>query len=331
MMKNMFKNPWAKGGEYYPEKVLENNVSNNLVTGLPNVILEDKTKNKFEVGVESLLRLKVEGLADNSWGGVKYNIELIPSSGITLTSTSYTAEKGWILETKLKGSTKGNLSIGVKVNKTVKNNIPLIFYEVDKSPKMLSSFGTNGFTLVKKSDGELISIPIYYKVSEVRFIEDETREEFLMLEWPFINVRASVKCETKGKSRFVEPIYETGAKIFFNKAKGELKYGNVKISAYTDPTDPIPNGTHNIWLPDYSHPIGDSYLSYSKYALIWFRLGNESSDRYLHVGSVSLGCVSVGKSSDSDNTPEFSNWTSLYNYLSKKRSGNKFIGEIVVS
>lgn len=82
---------------------------------------------------------------------------------------------------------------------------------------------------------------------------------------------------------------------------------------------------------DYFHSYGNPYLGNSKYSGIWFRIGNESSDRYLHVGSVSLGCVSVGKSSAADSTPEFEKWSNLYIYLSKKRSGNKFIGEIIVS
>lgn len=328
-----FKNPWAKGGELYPYDVLNTNSTlNNSVTGLPNVFLEEPTKNRVETGVETLLRLKVEGIPDNSWGGTMYDIELFcQNSSVSISTKKFSAEKGWTLLTKIKGSTKGNIAIGVKVNKTVKRNIDLVFYEIDKSPKMLSSFGTNGFTLVKKDDRELLSIPMFYKVSEVRFNEDQTREEFLMLEWPHINLRASVKCENKGKSRFIQPTFEAAAKIYFNKARGEVKYGNVKISAYTDPDDPIPNGTHNIWLPDYAHPIGDSYISDSKYALIWFRLGKETSDRYLHVGSFSAGCISVGKSNAEDTTPEFGKWTALYNYLAKKRSGTKFVGEIIVS
>lgn len=332
-MKKMFINPWAKGGVYYPEEVLKTNSTlNNSVTGLPNVFLENPSKNMVKSGIETLLRLKVEGIPDNIWGGTKYDIELsCQNSNVSLSTVKFRAEKGWTLLTKIKGTTRGNISIGVKVNKTAKKDIDLIFYEIDRSPKMLSSFGTNGFTFVKKDDGELVSIPIYYKVSEVRFNEDETREEFLMLEWPYINVRASVKCEFKGKCRFIKPTFETGAKLYFNKTKGELIYGGVKISAYTDPIDPIPDGTHNIWLPDYPHPIGDTYLSNSQYALIWFRLGQETSDRYLHVGSVSLGCVSVGKSNESDITPEFSKWTNLYSYLSKRRSGSKYTGEIIVS
>jgi hypothetical protein len=88
---------------------------------------------------------------------------------------------------------------------------------------------------------------------------------------------------------------------------------------------------HSIWLPDYFHNYGNSYLDDSKYAGIWFRLGNESSVRYLHVGSVSLGCVSVGKSKKSDTTVEHNQWNDVYNYLCKKRLNSKHIGQLIVS
>ena len=318
--------------------VLEDNVTqdsvtqSDVLTNLPRVLLEDENNNSFEIGVETLLRLRVEGAADNSWGGKKYAIKLTPGHNTcTLSTYSFKAEKGWILETKIKSLQKSNISINVEVDGNFKNSIVLNFYDLSAEVQSFLGFGCNGFLLVTRDNGEKISIATYTKVSSVRFNEDKSREEFIILEWPYLNVKASVQCETVGKSRFGIIRYEPPAKIYFNKAKGELKLGNQIIPAYTDPNNPISNGTHNIWLPDMPHDYGFPYLEETKFSLIWLRLGAESSDRYLHAGLVSAGCISVGNQSEDDDTPEVDKWTIVYNYLCKRRNGNKFIGEIIVS
>jgi hypothetical protein len=195
----------------------------------------------------------------------------------------------------------------------------------------LNSFGSNGFLNVRLNSGEIVSLAQYCKVDEVKFNHNKTREEFRILEWPFENKLASVSCERIGKSRFAAISYEPQAKIYFNKALGILTIGLELMPAYTSTSNPISSGTHKIWLPDYPHDLAENYLSSTKFALIWFRLGDESSTRYLHVGNVSAGCVSVGKSSSSDSNPKNELWTSIYQYLAKKRMNSKWIGELIVT
>lgn len=194
----------------------------------------------------------------------------------------------------------------------------------------LLSFGSNGFTNVRLQGGDIVAIPMYCRVKNVKFNSDKTREEFLIVDWPYMNKLASVQCETPGTSRFGLVNYQGAANISFNKESGELRIGSEIIPAYTSTEDPIPNGEHMIWLPDYPHSFGASYLDKTKYAYIWFRLGDESSDRYLHVGNVSLGCVSVGKSSAADDSSENELWNFVYEYLAKRRSGSKYVGTLTV-
>lgn len=207
------------------------------------------------------------------------------------------------------------------------------FTNISNQPEQvqgLLSFGSNGFTNVRLQNGKIVSIPIYCRVKRVKFNTDKTREEFTIIDWPYENKLASVKCENRGESRFGAIDYLRGGGIEFNKSVGKLSFGNYSVPAYTSDSNPIPNGEHKIWLPDYPHGLGTSYLSKTKYACIWFRLGDESSDRYLRVGNVSAGCVSVGKSSSSDSSSENELWNAVYDYLSKRRLGNKYVGTLKV-
>lgn len=111
----------------------------------------------------------------------------------------------------------------------------------------------------------------------------------------------------------------------------ELRFGNSAwIHAASDPSNLIPKGTHNLWLPDYSHSIGSGYLGDTAYATVWFRIGSESSDRYLHVGRVSAGCVTVGEADTGGSAQDRRKWDSIYNYLIKRRNSNKFVGKIKI-
>jgi len=144
-------------------------------------------------------------------------------------------------------------------------------------------------------------------------------------------VKASVSAISKTKSRFDFVQFETGGSITFEIAKNRLKYGNSSwIHTGTDPNDPMPKGTHNIWVPDYYHDLGEPYRNLAKYSTVWFRIGAESSDRYLHVGNVSLGCVSVGEKSTGGKDSDKRKWDDIYNYLVKRRSSAKYVGKIKV-
>ncbi len=55
----------------------------------------------------------------------------------------------------------------------------------------------------------------------------------------------------------------------------------------------VPQGMHLLQIPDAPHPATrDAYYAYTSYHKTWFRIGTEG-DRYLHVGEISEGCVTV--------------------------------------
>lgn len=96
---------------------------------------------------------------------------------------------------------------------------------------------------------------------------------------------------------------------------------------------PIPKGTHAILAPDYSHQA----ISTAGYAAatpgmvgndVWFPIGlngsADNSSRYVHVGNLSEGCVTVY---------QLERWTAIYSYPISHRvpnSNGKRIGALVV-
>lgn len=183
----------------------------------------------------------------------------------------------------------------------------------------------------KSSDNSIITISKYTRVKYHGYNRDKSREEFTILDWPHTNVRASVSAISSNQSRFKSIQFLEGGLIEFERDSYKLKFGNSSwIHAASDPSDLIPKGTHNLWLPDHVHTYGNPYLGDTAYATVWFRIGSESSDRYLHVGSVSAGCVTVGEKDTGGSQVDRRKWDSIYNYLIKRRSSNKFVGKIKV-
>lgn len=92
-------------------------------------------------------------------------------------------------------------------------------------------------------------------------------------------------------------------------------------------------GTHSILTPDYSHKL----ISTEGYAAatpgmvgndVWFPIGInaslQNSSRYVHVGNLSEGCVTVY---------QLERWSALYTYLISHRvpgSAGKRVGSLVV-
>jgi hypothetical protein len=75
---------------------------------------------------------------------------------------------------------------------------------------------------------------------------------------------------------------------------------------------PWQKGLYDIELPDYPHRGGRNYLNQSKRAMTWFRIGH-GSERYLHAGGLSLGCITV---------IETKRWMEIYDALIKSRKGD---------
>jgi len=140
-------------------------------------------------------------------------------------------------------------------------------------------------------------------------------------EGPYQGQTGSVRAKSSTES-YLGPMTHSGAaSVIFEKGKQKLQYGTkTGVSAFTDPSNPVPTGTYDLQIPDAPHSGGAHYLSSSSYAKTWFRVGT-SGDRYLHPGRVSAGCITVNALSE---------WTSIYNYLIKSRKSNTAVGRVEV-
>jgi hypothetical protein len=145
---------------------------------------------------------------------------------------------------------------------------------------------------------------------------------------------ASVTVEYQGApaekvSKFKGTLKQQWATLTYNKQTALVTLNSIWNASYS----PIPLGTHNILAPDYSHKA----ISTSGYVAetpgmigndVWFPIGvdgsMENSSRYIHVGHLSEGCVTVY---------ELEKWTAIYNYLISHRvlgSAGKKVGTLTV-
>jgi hypothetical protein len=133
----------------------------------------------------------------------------------------------------------------------------------------------------------------------------------------------------KTVSAFKGELLQQWADLSFNGQTARVTLNSVWGTTYS----PIPPGTHAILAPDYSH----AKISTAGYAAaaagtvgndVWFPIGvngsSQNSSRYIHIGNLSEGCVTVY---------ELAKWTALYTYLISHRvpdSLGQRIGSMVV-
>lgn len=182
--------------------------------------------------------------------------------------------------------------------------------------------GADGWLNVKREpSGAIIALPEFIKV-EVTATHGG-RDYFVVQEGVERGGKFSVKA---GNLKAGNPGYQVGADLEFSLSREALKFLGRHVHAVTHERNPIPVGLHPIQIPDFPHSLGAGYTGQSSYAKSWFYLGHGhairgNSDRYLHPGSVSAGCITVDPSA----------WTSLYQYLIRCRSGNeKTVGSVSV-
>jgi hypothetical protein len=166
--------------------------------------------------------------------------------------------------------------------------------------------GADGWLNVKREpDGQVVAVPQYLSVEigENR----RGREHFVVREGSYRGRACSV---VAGNLKFGSPGYRSPARLEFSLSRQLLSFPGGQARAITDTTNPIPEGTHPVQLPDFPHDLGAGYMSQSRFAKTWFYLGRGPAvrgrnDRYLHTGRVSAGCVTVDPSS----------WTTLFQSL----------------
>lgn len=108
----------------------------------------------------------------------------------------------------------------------------------------------------------------------------------------------------------------------FSQALGLLRYDNinVNISFLTEAVDPtftiLPEGNYKILAPinahklTYTQPYKDSEPSLN-FHQVWFAIEYEDNSRFIHVGAISEGCITV---------LELNKWNNLYRHLISHRN-----------
>lgn len=130
-------------------------------------------------------------------------------------------------------------------------------------------------------------------------------------------------------SRFKGHLNQQWADLLFNGRSARATLNSVWDGRYT----PIPAGAHMIMAPDTSHGnISTAGYRQATPGLrctdVWFPIQLSGTDgnsgRYIHMGHLSEGCVTVH---------ELTKWNGLYDYLIRSRvprSHGKFVGNLVV-
>ncbi|HEX8336387.1 MAG TPA: DUF4157 domain-containing protein [Pyrinomonadaceae bacterium] len=193
------------------------------------------------------------------------------------------------------------------------------------SMKSLTDADGKGWINIKLGDGTVVAQPQHLKVEHTG--SSGGRDQFTMKESGknglYIDTAASVAQKSGGSSYLASgKTYKGAAKVTFDRTTKQLKYGDKgPVDTFTQDSNPVPEGTHDLEIPDEPHPGGESYESSSTFAKTWFRIGH-SGDRFLHPGRVSLGCTTVRGVSE---------WTSIYNYLIDSRKDTKSVGTLTVT
>jgi hypothetical protein len=201
--------------------------------------------------------------------------------------------------------------------------------------------------------GQLTSLCEYTRVKGVR--EAGGRTYFTIADG-FIEVGQEASLATANAAKYLSTVGPGGAAQVTVKYsgvpteevspfKGKLKqqWANLSFegqtatvtlnSAWDGTFSPILPGIHTILAPDYSHKAISTagYVSATPGMVgndVWFPIGlsgsSDNSSRYIHVGHLSDGCVTVH---------QLERWTALYQYLISHRvadTAGKRIGSLVV-
>ena len=221
----------------------------------------------------------------------------------------------------------------------------------DKFTRRAEASGWLAVRLTKS--GQLVSLCEYTQVNDIR---DHNGRTYFTIADGFIAVGEEASLATAHGAKYLSSVGPGGAVTvtvtytglptdeispFKGKLKqqwAELSFGAQKAivtlnSVWNAHFTPIPVGTHVILSPDYSHKA----ISTAGYASkipgligndVWFPIGLfgsiTNSSRYIHVGHLSEGCVTVH---------QLEKWTSLYEFLISHRiagSSGKRIGSLTV-
>ena len=173
----------------------------------------------------------------------------------------------------------------------------------------------NGFLIAKlknnKSKMPNVELPAYLKVRYEYF--KNKREYFTPLEGHYKDQLLSIRLGNDGAPLLISNVkHKPMAKAKYSISKKEFTLNNKKYQATDHPDTPWEKGMYDIEIPDCAHSGGAEYEDEAQRAKTWFKIGH-TGERYLHTGSVSLGCMTI---------TEVDKWMEIYNTLIKARKGD---------
>lgn len=222
---------------------------------------------------------------------------------------------------------------------------------------------SDGWITVIAGGGNRIPLPYGLKV---RLIDSKGGVDSIeILEGANKGVTAISHQKPGGRSHFEAGIaHRPGAKILFDLKTQSLRFNNhgpynAFSGAYGTHT-PISPGTYQLAIPAYpSNKTRTQYGQWTPFHKSWFRIGASTSDRFLHCGEISEGCVTVrqflfdpaaplkpgfqdlpsllqkypgfiGFPMPTRSAPVIS-WTKIYEYLILSRLDDQSVGILVVT
>jgi hypothetical protein len=188
--------------------------------------------------------------------------------------------------------------------------------------------------LTKEKDGR-----VFFKISDGNSgyagQEASLKKEYAakyLVDTPPEGLSAVASVKYNGKPVIVDSPFK--GKIKQQRGVLSINGMNVEVTLNSDPAyTPISPGKHKIMSPDRSH-ANVSTERYSQVAKarctdVWFPLELEGttkpSDRYIHIGHISHGCVTVY---------DLTKWNHVYDHLISRRTpktSGKYVGEIIAS
>lgn len=209
----------------------------------------------------------------------------------------------------------------------------------------------DGWLSVQKSDGKLqglcawTKVEVYKKARGRTYLKvlegantgllgslaDENARRYLTKRRP---VQGEAVLTVSGQ-RSVSGWYSRANKRYFEQQLAVLSHGrrtvnvtlNTKLLNEPGSFTPIPHGEYRIKAPDFPHAedYTEKYRSVAptlKYDRVWFPIEYGNNSRYVHVGNISDGCVTV---------LDLERWADLYEFLIKHRMpGGRHVGKLVV-
>lgn len=204
---------------------------------------------------------------------------------------------------------------------------------------MMVKANTGGWLLIRLDTGTEVSLPEF---CHVKFHKSAAgRDSVTIQEGPHAKKAASVKSgfltDRKHAAKALVTFYLRSNVLTWQGGPATQTVGagiTGGIASFTDPRNKVPAGLWDIEMPDFPHDLGRGYIALSGHALSWFRIAAPNSkDRYIHPGTISAGCTTVGISGDKTSAQGQSalkDYEKLYAYLIARRKSAGVVGQIQV-